>query len=113
MEELLNDCAAGVVLLSYKVAAIPAWVLAKVVLVVALRAVPGGRRLDGCRDRPLPFAGSLNPGYYLLRNTFLLRGLGKDGRAILGADVIALAVERGRIVQPEEPVLQQLLVTQN
>src|SRR3954465_4084461 len=117
IEELLYDCAAGAErrndLLSEKVAAVSARVLPEIVLMVALSTVPGGGRLDARRNRSLPFAGSLNPRYHLLRNVFLFRGLGKDRRAILGTDVVALAVERGGIVQPEEPVLQQLLVAQH
>lgn len=34
-------------------------------------------------------------------------------RAVLGADVIPLAVERGWILQAEEPLLQQVLVAQH
>ena len=39
--------------------------------------------------------------------------LRKDRGAVLGPDVVALAVERGRVVQLEEPVLEQVLVAQH
>src|SRR5438067_860430 len=42
----------------------------------------------------------------LLRHGLLLRGVVEDGRAVLGAHVPALAVERGRIVNREKDVEQ-------
>ncbi len=41
-------------LISHVVATVPSRVFAQVVLVIVLRAVPGGGGLNGCRDRTLP-----------------------------------------------------------
>jgi hypothetical protein len=46
----------GGALLAHEVAGVAARVLPQVVLMVSLRAVPGGGGLDGRRDRPLPLA---------------------------------------------------------
>src|SRR6476661_3378478 len=85
------------------VAAVSARVLAQVILVIGLGAVPGGGGLDGGRDGTLPAARRLGPLDDPLRRALLLRGLREDRRAVLSADVVALAVEGGRVVQPEEP----------
>lgn len=43
-------------LLAHVVAGVSAWVLAQVVLVIVLRAVPRGRGLDARSYRPFPFS---------------------------------------------------------
>src|SRR5436190_20423447 len=91
---------------------VAAWILAQVVLVVGLGAVPGGGGLDGCRDRAAPLARGADARDDATCGLLLLGRLRKDRRAVLGADVVPLAVERGRIVQAEEPVLEQILVAQ-
>ena len=44
--------------------------------------------------------------------TLLLGGQGKDRGAVLRSDVVPLSIERRRIVQFEEPLLQEILVAE-
>jgi hypothetical protein len=39
--------------------------------------------------------------------------LRKDGRSVLRPDIVALAIAGGRVVQPEEPPLEQILVAED
>src|SRR5207237_3144032 len=95
------------------VAGVAAGVLAQVILVVALGAVPLAGWLDARGDRPLPLARRVDARLHALGDLALLRRLRKDRRAVLRADVVALAIERGRVVELEEPVLEQLLIAQH
>mgnify|MGYP006951239953 CR=1 FL=1 len=86
---------------------VAAGMLAQVVLVIGFGAVPGRGGLDRCGDGPPPLTGRVDSGLHRLGDPLLLGGLRKDRRAILGSHVVALAVERGRVVQPEEPLLSR------
>src|SRR5688572_6139028 len=90
---------------THEVAGVAAGILLEVVLVIFLGTVPRAGWLDGGGDRTRPLARRADARDDPLGRGLLLRGLRKDGRPVLRAHVVALAVERGRIVQPEEPVL--------
>src|SRR6516225_10809661 len=92
---------------------IPARMLLQIILVIPLGAVPRGRGLDRRRDRPLPGSGRRDARDHALRRRLLLGALREDRRAVLRADVVALAVERGGIVQLEEPFLEEILVAEH
>ena len=55
-------------------------------------------------------AGGIHARNHPLRRFLLLRRLRKDGRPVLRAGVVALAVERCGIVQLEEPVGEQRFI---
>src|SRR5207247_6424820 len=100
-------------LVAHAVARVRSGVFSQVVLVVLLGAVPGGGRLYGRRERPLPLPGRLDARLHALGRDLLLWRLGKNRGPILRPHVVALAVERGRVVQLEEPFLQQIFVAEH
>src|SRR5687767_423164 len=75
-----------------------------VILVIILGRVPFGLRLDGCRD--LAVILLIGPLDRRLRRVALGFVLREDRRTILGADVIALPVDLGRVMSGEENVEQ-------
>ncbi len=77
-------------------------VVLEVLLVVLLRRVEGGQRGDLGDDGVLPQPLLGQGGDGLARDTLLLGRVEEDGGAVLGADVGALAVEGGGIVDREE-----------
>src|SRR5687768_15771800 len=86
-----------------------AGILARVVLVVILRWKKCGQRLQRRRDWPrevLRFVQLADSGF---GDPLLIVSGIEDGRAILGANIIALAVELGGVVGVEEDV-QKLVV---
>src|ERR1043166_2582466 len=89
---------------------ITARIFSQIILMIALGAVPGRGGLDGRSNRTLPLPRRLNARYHSLRRFLLLRRLRKNRRSILSADVIALTVEGGRIMQFEEPLLEYIFV---
>src|SRR4051812_48929537 len=93
----LGDCVS--VSVAHEMAGVSTWILAQVVLVVALGTVPLGGRLDARGDRPLPLPARVYSRYHALRRALLLRRLRKDRGPVLRPDVVALAVQRGRVVQ--------------
>ena len=60
----------------------------------------------------LPLARLVDPGLHRLGDLPLLGGGHEDRRAVLRADVVPLAVARGRVVHAEEPLLEQVGVRQ-
>src|SRR3982751_3429784 len=86
-------------LAAHEVTAVAARVLAQVILVVVLRAVPSRNGLDARGDRPGPGPGRLYARAHDLGSRLLLRALRKDRRTILGPCVVALTIESRRIVQ--------------
>src|SRR5262245_34633818 len=98
--------------LPHEVAGVAAGVPDQVVLVVVLGAVPGRRGDDLGDDRLLPLAGLVDARLHRLGRLLLLLGGVEDRRPVLRPDVVALPLERGRVVHPEEPLLQQVLVAQ-
>ena len=87
--------------------------LAKVVLVIILSAVPRRGWLDARSDWTFPTSRRVDTRDDTFRDLPLLLSLRKYRRAVLRSDVVALAVERRRIMKPEEPALQQFLETEN
>src|SRR4051812_2587333 len=84
---------------AHVVTGVTARVLAQIVLMVRLGAVPGARWLDARRDGPLPLARRIDARLHALRGRPLFGALRKDRRAVLRSDVVALAIERRGIVQ--------------
>src|SRR6516225_956326 len=84
--------------------------LLQIALVVLLGAIEGASRFNLGRYRTTQSPTSLEGGLGLFRRGLLLRRVEEYRRAILRADVRALAVYLGWIVQFPEGV-QQLLVT--
>jgi hypothetical protein len=80
--------------------------------VVFLGAGEGAGVRDLGDHRMLPLAGLVDPVLDLLGDLALLGRGDEDGRAVLGADVVALAVQGGGVVHAEEPLLQQVGVGQ-
>src|SRR3989442_11052432 len=97
---------------SYRVSADPAGrqpALLEVALVVLLGAVEGRRRRDLGDDRPAEAPRRLAARLRGARRRLLRGGVEEDRRAVLRADVGALAVQLGRVVVLPEHV-EQLLV---
>src|SRR5689334_15451928 len=63
-------------------AGVTARILAQIILVVRLRAVPGGGRLDGGGDRARPLARPIHARAHALGDLLLLGRLREDRRAI-------------------------------
>ena len=87
--------------------------LAQIVLMIGLGAVPGGGRFDGGGDGLFPFSRGVHARYHLFGRRLLLGSVRKQRGPVLGTDVVALAVERGGVVQFEEPLFQQIFVAQD
>src|SRR5437867_10759285 len=83
--------------------------LFQVALVVLLRAIERGRGRDLGDDRPLEAPGLLEARLRGARRRLLLPGVEEDRRAVLLADVGALAVQLRRVVVLPEHV-EELLV---
>src|SRR5208283_3378053 len=81
--------------------------LPEVALVIILRGIEPLQRHHLGHDRPLPDVGLVQFADYFVGNHLLLRRVEEDGRAVLGALIGALPVQRGRVVNDEKD-LQQL-----
>src|SRR5690606_40731110 len=97
------------------VVAVPPGVLVQVALVVVLGVVEGsglggGSDLGGDLAVPGLGQGALVAVRGVLGGGQLLVGGGVDGRAVLGADVVALPVRRGGVVVLPERLEQDLEV---
>src|SRR6266446_1108443 len=84
--------------------------LLQIFLVILLTAIERACGRDLRRDGPLEFAAGIECCSRLLGRGFLLRGMKKNRRAILRAEVRPLAVHLRRVVRLPENV-EQLLVT--
>src|SRR5215207_2627967 len=93
-------------LIAQVMAGVPAGMLAQVVLVILLGAVPGRGGLDARGDRPVPAPRRADARDDAFRDCSLLLRLREDCRAVLRPHVVALAVERRGVVQAEEPALE-------
>ena len=76
--------------------------LLEIALVVFLGLPEGGRGLDLGDDQLAPLAGGRDLVPLLRCHPSLLWAVGKDHRAVLGAEVRPLAVLLGGVVHPEE-----------
>src|SRR5688572_7138645 len=97
--------------LPHEVTGVTSGVLLQVILVVTFGVVPGRGRLDCGGDWPTPTAGCCDASLHSLRRLLLRSVLRKDRGAVLRPDIVALTIERGWIVQLEEPLFEQVFVT--
>ena len=74
----------------------------EVILVVLLRLVKRRRLGDLRHDRSAKFTGSVGRLFGFYRHGLVCLAVEKNRRAILGADIGALPVERGRVVRLPE-----------
>jgi hypothetical protein len=88
------------------VARVPVGVTLQVVLVLGLGLPerPGGRHFGD--HLPRPQAGGVDVGDRVLGGLLLRVAEIEDGRPVAGPDVVALAVQRGRVVDLEEELQQ-------
>src|SRR5690242_17155043 len=77
-----------------------------ILLVILLGLPEGCGRDDHGHDPPPRAAGALQPFQRLFRQAALFLGVVKDGRAVLVADIRALAVELGRVVAVPKDIQQ-------
>src|SRR5687767_15486464 len=98
--------------IAQEMTAVSTGIVAQIILVIRLGGVPLRCRFDGGRNSAFPTSRRVDARSHTLRSGFLLWCLGEDRRAILRTDVVPLPVERGRVVQLEEPPLEQLLVAE-
>src|SRR5690606_6314038 len=85
-----------------EVAGVAVGVGGQVVLVLRLRLPEGTFGLDRGDGFAWPETGGIHIGDGLARDLLLLRAEREDRRAVAGTDVVALAVEGGRVVDLEE-----------
>lgn len=78
----------------------------EVFLVIVLSRVERVNGRNFGHNRVIPELGSGDVGDFVLGDSFLLRRVIEDGRAVLCAHVIALAIERRRVMDGEEHVEQ-------
>src|SRR5258708_5840313 len=74
----------------------------QIILMERLRGPERGRRDDLGHDRAGPLARLIHLLLHALSDLLLAFVVIEDRRAVLRADVVALAVGRGRVVQSEE-----------
>src|SRR5208283_1785527 len=77
-------------------------VFLQVILVVFLGRIERRCGHDLCDDLGRPFARMVHLRLHALGDLALLFAVIEDGRAVLRADVVALTIGRGRVVQAEE-----------
>src|SRR5690606_5908855 len=95
---------------SHVMAGVPGRILLQVVLVLGLGFPEIARRRHFGHHLARPQAAGLDVGDGVLGHAPLLRRGVEDRRAVGGADVVALAVARGRVVDLEEE-LEQVAIT--
>src|SRR5688572_11032611 len=100
-------------LVAQEVTRVTTRILLEIVLVIVLGTVPACLGDDLRHDRALPLPRRVHARLHTLRDLALLRRRVEDRRAVLRADVVALTVRRCRVVQTEEPLLEQRLVAQH
>ena len=76
----------------------------EILLMVLFGGVKFSSRGYLCCDRAVELAGFIPPGFYSLGGLLLSLALVKNGRAVLRAHVVVLAVERGGIVHAKEVI---------
>ena len=84
-------------------------VACEVVLVVILGSIEYVKGRNLCHNRILPDSGGFDFADHLFSHLLLLRRMIEDDRPILSADIGALTVERGRIVNRERLALSRKL----
>src|SRR5262249_2267331 len=94
------------------VTGVAAGILLQVLLVVLLGRRERSRRDDLRDDRGLPLAARVHALLDALGDLALPLRRDEDRRAVLRADVVALPVLGRRVMHPEVPFLQQVLVRQ-
>jgi hypothetical protein len=70
----------------------------EIILMVILRRIPRRRRCDLCYDRAFPLTRYIDLLLDPLRDISLLLGSHEDDRSVFSTAVIALAIDRRRIV---------------
>src|SRR5207237_5305040 len=94
-----------------EVAGVSAGVLLQVLLMIVLRRPERAGGNDLGDDFPFPLPRARHLILHALGDLSLLLVVVEDRGAVLGADVVALAVERRRVVHAEE-VAEEVLVAQ-